>query len=52
MLRKKIVNPFMTPILHTKHPFSHRRIIMVRDKGTRSAEASGIEIYTNIIFSR
>lgn len=37
---------FMSPSLRLKGSFSHKRITMARDKGTRSLKASGIEIYT------
>ncbi len=39
-------NSLTPPSVHPKEPFSHKKIIMAREKGARSAESSGTEIYT------
>jgi hypothetical protein len=39
-------NSLYTPSVNPKGPFSHKKIIMARNKGARSAESSGTEIYT------
>lgn len=46
VLHKKMVIPFMPPNLHFITLFSHKEILIVREKGIGSFRTSGIEIYT------